>query len=125
MRTADAATMSDEERLARNEATVLREFWRKLRRFAAHVPFAEELLTVYYCAFDRATPTYARMALIAALAYFIDPFDRMPDVLLVIGFSDDAAVLAAAVKLVWDHIKPEHREAAKKALARLREEPTG
>ena len=26
---------------------------------------------------------------------------------------------AAAIKLVWDHIKPEHREAAREALARL------
>jgi uncharacterized membrane protein YkvA (DUF1232 family) len=119
MRNADAATMSDEERLARDEATVLRQFWRKLRRFAAQVPFAEELLTVYYCAFDRATPTYVRVALIAALAYFIDPFDLMPDVLPIVGLTDDAAVLATATKLVWGNIKPEHRDAAKEALARM------
>ena len=29
-------------------------------------PFAEEVLTIYYCAFDRQTPTYVRVALIAA-----------------------------------------------------------
>jgi uncharacterized membrane protein YkvA (DUF1232 family) len=109
-----AATMSDEERLRRDEATVLREFWRKLRRFAAQAPFVEELLTVYYCAFDRATPTYVRVALIAALAYFIDPFDLMPDVLPIIGLTDDAAVLATATKLVWDNIKPEHRDALRR-----------
>jgi uncharacterized membrane protein YkvA (DUF1232 family) len=113
------ATMSDEERLARDEAKVLRGFWQKLGRFAAQIPFAEDLLTVYYCAFDRRTPTYVRVALIAALAYFIDPFDLMPDVLPIIGLTDDAAVIAAATKLVWDNIKPEHRDAAKEAMTRI------
>jgi uncharacterized membrane protein YkvA (DUF1232 family) len=119
MRSAGADTMSDEERLARDEASVLAGFWRKLGRFATQIPFAEDLLTVYYCAFDRSTPTYVRVALIAALAYFIDPFDLMPDVLPIIGLTDDAAVLAGAIKLTWDNIKPEHRDAAKAAMARM------
>jgi uncharacterized membrane protein YkvA (DUF1232 family) len=111
--------MADEERLQRDEAAVFGNFWRKLGRFAAQIPFAEEALTIYYCAFDRNTPTYVRVALIAALAYFIDPFDVIPDVLPIIGLTDDAAVIAAATKLVWDHIKPEHRDAAREALARM------
>ena len=86
---------------------------------AAQIPFAEEVLTAYYCAFDRQTPTHVRVALIGALAYFISPFDVMPDMLPVIGFTDDAAVLPAAIKLVWDQIKPEHRDAARDALARM------
>jgi uncharacterized membrane protein YkvA (DUF1232 family) len=111
--------MNDEERLARDEAAVREGFWRKLGGFAAQIPFAEDLLTAYYCAFDRQTPTYVRIALIGALAYFIDPFDLFPDVLPIIGLTDDAAVLAGAIKLVWDNIKPEHRDAARAALERL------
>ena len=38
----------------------------------------------------------------------------------VIGFTDDAAVLAAALKLVADHITPDHRQAARDALDRLK-----
>jgi uncharacterized membrane protein YkvA (DUF1232 family) len=113
--------MSDDERLQRDEASVLRNFWRKLGGIAAHAPFAEEVLTIYYCAFDRHTPTYVRVALFAALAYFIDPFDVIPDVLPIVGLSDDAAVIATATKLVWDQIKPEHREAALDALKRMDE----
>ena len=64
-------TMNDDERLKRDEATVRRDFWRKLGKFAAQIPFAEELLTAYYCAFDRHTPTHVRVALIGALVYFI------------------------------------------------------
>jgi uncharacterized membrane protein YkvA (DUF1232 family) len=98
-------------------------FWRAFGRFAAQIPFAEDLLTVYYCALDRGTPTYVRIALFAALAYFVDPFDVIPDVLPIIGLSDDAAVLAGAIKLTWDNIKPEHRDAAREALARMNEKP--
>jgi uncharacterized membrane protein YkvA (DUF1232 family) len=112
------ATLND-ERVKRDEAAVSAGFWRKLGAFAAKVPFAEDLLTVYYCAFDRTTPTYVRIALMAALAYFVDPFDIIPDVLPVIGLTDDAAVLAGAIKLVWDQIKPEHRDAAHAAIIRM------
>ena len=115
------ATMSDEERLARDEATVRRDFWGKFGRLAARIPFAEDLLTAYYCAFDRHTPTHVRVALLGALAYFISPLDVLPDLLPIVGMTDDAAILAGAIKLVWDNIQPAHREAAREALARLSE----
>jgi uncharacterized membrane protein YkvA (DUF1232 family) len=111
--------MNDDERLKRDEATVSRDFWRKLGGFAAQIPFAEELLTAYYCAFDRNTPSHVRVALIGALLYFISPFDLIPDVLPIVGMTDDAAVVAGALKLVWDQIKPEHRDAAREALVRM------
>jgi uncharacterized membrane protein YkvA (DUF1232 family) len=117
-----AATMNEDERLKQDEATVRRDFWRKFGRFAAQIPFAEDLLTAYNCAFDRYTPRHVRVALIAALAYFIAPFDIIPDMLPVVGLTDDAAVLAATFKLVWDHIQPVHREAARVTLERLRQQ---
>ena len=64
------------------------------KRVAAHIPFAEELLAAYYCAFDRDTPLQVKATLVGALAYFVLPVDAIPDVLPVIGFTDDAAVLA-------------------------------
>jgi uncharacterized membrane protein YkvA (DUF1232 family) len=99
------------------ERTLRRNFWRKAQRVAAQIPFAEDLLAVYYCAFDRATPRHVQLSLIGALAYFVMPADAIPDVLPVLGFTDDAAVLAAAIKLVADHIRPQHREAARDKLA--------
>ena len=109
----------DADRLARNEDTVRRGFWRKLRRFAAQLPFAEDLAAAYYCAFDRDTPLQVKAALLGALAYFVLPFDVIPDMMPLIGFADDAAVLAAALRLVASHMKPAHREAAKRALAQV------
>jgi uncharacterized membrane protein YkvA (DUF1232 family) len=59
------------------------------------------------------------VALMGALLYFISPFDLLPDMLPIVGRTDDAAVVAGAIKLVWDQIKPEHRDAARDALARM------
>jgi uncharacterized membrane protein YkvA (DUF1232 family) len=103
---------------ARDAETVRRRFWAKAKRFAAQLPFAEDLLTAYYCAFDRATPLPVKAALVAALAYFVLPYDVVPDMLPVLGFADDAAVLATAIRMVAAHIRPEHRDAARQALAR-------
>ncbi len=107
-------------RLAADEAEVRRGFWRKLQELASQLPFAEDLLTAHYCAFDRETPLHVKAALIGALAYFVLPTDAIPDVLPVIGYTDDAAVLAAAIKLVTSSITPDHREAARRALERMR-----
>ncbi len=108
-------------RIAADEETVRRGFWRKLKRLAAGLPFAEDLLAAYYCAFDRQTPLKVKAALIGALAYFVLPADAIPDVLPMIGYTDDAAVLAAAIKLVASHITADHHQAARHALARLRD----
>ena len=103
---------------ARDEARVRRGFWCKAKRVAARLPFAEDLLSAYYCAFDRATPIQVKAALLGALAYFVLPVDFVPDILPILGYADDAAVLAAALRLVASNIRPEHREAARQALAR-------
>lgn len=107
-------------RIAADEAGLRRSFWRKLRGLAARLPFAEDLIAAHYCAFDRQTPIHVKAVLVGAVAYFVLPTDFIPDVLPVIGYTDDAAVLAAAIKLVSSHITPDHREAAQRALARIR-----
>jgi uncharacterized membrane protein YkvA (DUF1232 family) len=111
-----------DERAARDAERVQRDFWRKARRVAARLPFAEDLLAAYYCAFDQTTPTHVKAALVGALAYFVLPFDFLPDVLPLLGFTDDAAVLLTAVRMVAGHLRPEHRDAARAALARIRAE---
>ena len=117
-----AATATDaswnEADFARDEETVRRRFWQKARRVAVRLPFAEDLLAAWYCAFDRDTPMQVKAALIGALAYFVLPFDAIPDMMPMLGFADDAAVLATALRLVASHMRPEHRAAAKRAIER-------
>ena len=107
---------------ADDETLVKRSFWRKCQRVAARLPFAEDLVAAYYCAFDRKTPLYVKTALIGTLAYFVLPTDVVPDFLPALGYTDDAASLAATLRLVASHILPEHRDAAAQALERLTEE---
>jgi len=104
------------DNLARNEQKVRAGFWKKLRAVAGRLPFADDLLAAYYCAVDPATPTRVRAILLAALAYFIMPADMVPDLLVGVGFTDDATVLATAIGLVARHIKPLHRRRAAAAL---------
>ena len=106
------------DRLAEDRESVRRRFWSKLKGVAAQLPFAEDLLAAYYCAFDIQTPRHVQAALLGALAYFILPFDFVPDLLPLLGFTDDAAVLATAIRMVMTHITPEHRDAARAALKR-------
>ena len=64
-----------------DESALQGQFWPKVRSVAASIPFAEDLLAAYYCAFDRETPASVKAALFGALAYFVLPFDAMPDIL--------------------------------------------
>jgi uncharacterized membrane protein YkvA (DUF1232 family) len=101
---------------AERERKVRQEFWAKLKRFAARVPFVEDLVAAYYCALDPATPIRVRGMLLAALAYFILPIDLIPDIIGGLGFADDMALLTAVVGMVSSHITPTHRAAAARAL---------
>ena len=110
------------DRLAEDRESVRRRFWHKLKRVAARLPFAEDLLAAYYCAFDRQTPRHVQASLLGAIAYFILPFDFIPDMMPVLGFTDDAAILATVIRLVAGNITDDHREAARAALNRGIEE---
>ena len=106
------------DRLAQDRESVRRRFWLKFKRVVAKLPFAEDLLAAYYCAFDKQTPRHVQASLLGAIAYFILPFDFVADMLPILGFTDDAAILATALRVVASHITPEHREAARAALKR-------
>ena len=102
-----------------NEQRVTRGFWPKMRRVASKVPFAADALSLWWCARDPATPTAAKGMMFAALAYFVLPTDAIPDVLPAIGFTDDAAVIAALIAIVGKNLKPRHKDSAKDFLAKL------
>ena len=89
-------------------------FWDKMTDAmgSAGKEVLETALRLYYALVDDDTPNWARAVIIGALIYFVSPVDAIPDVIPVVGFSDDLAVMVAAVATVAAHIKPEHREKA-------------
>ncbi len=100
----------------RREERVRDRFWFALRRVAANAPFAVDLVAAYYCVMDDRTPVRARGMLLAALAYFILPTDMIPDFILALGFTDDIAVLTAAIAAVSAHVTEAHRDEARKTV---------
>ncbi len=114
-----AAEMAEMRRLARDEEKLGSQLLGLLRRVARHVPFARDALAAWHCARDPATPTRVKLVLISAIAYFVMPIDMVPDLAPLIGFTDDAAVIATALATVAGAIKPEHRAAADRTLADL------
>ena len=111
------AEMEAMRKATRDEEGFKRRFWEKFKRVAGKIPFAEDLVAAFYCATDPATPSRVKLILIGAIAYFVFPTDAVADLLPLIGFADDAAVLAAAITQVAGSITEEHKEKARKALA--------
>ncbi|WP_227010121.1 YkvA family protein [Pelagibius marinus] len=105
--------------MQRNAAKVEKGFWVKLRRSFGQLPFLEEAVSAYYCAFDPRTPRPVKAMLLAALAYFVVPSDMIPDFIAGLGFTDDATVLFATLRIVSGNIKERHRSAARRRLSDL------
>lgn len=98
---------------ARNEEVVRERFAVKAKRYLRHLPLAQETVAMYFAMLDPKTPLWVKATAAAALAYFILPLDAIPDLMPVVGLSDDAGVLATAFTAVSAHVTDEHRARAK------------
>ena len=108
--------MSTTDQMAADETRVRQGFWQKARATLGKVPFTEDAVAAFYCATDSATPLPIRATLFGALAYFILPFDAIPDILLGLGYTDDAAIMIAAYTAAKAHITEGHRARAREWL---------
>jgi len=104
------------------ERKVRSELMAKVTATLGRVPFVEDLVAAYLCAIDPETPRRVKAILLGALVYFIVPIDAIPDVILGLGFTDDAAVFWLAYRQVKNYIKPHHVEEAQRRLGNLRGE---
>ena len=64
-------------------------------------------LQLFYAYQRPETPLWAKSIIIGAIGYFICPIDAVPDVMVPVGYLDDAAVLAAAIAAVAIYIDDE------------------
>lgn len=119
----DAPNGFDLGDLKAKEKMVRDGFWAKIRGTIGRIDFAREAVAAWYCATDPATPKRVKAILIGALAYFILPTDVIPDMILGLGYTDDAAVFWAAWKAVSRHIEDRHRNRAAAALGRADDGP--
>ncbi|MDD3139717.1 MAG: YkvA family protein [Lachnospiraceae bacterium] len=85
-------------------------------KYLADVPVLISLVKAYADKEYTEVPIGTIIAIISALIYVLSPIDIIPDILPAIGISDDAAVVAFALKFVHDDVEEYRiwREANKK-----------
>jgi len=91
-------------------------FMRRARRVVSRMPMVRHAVAMWHALRDDATPIGAKGMIVAAIAYFMLPADLIPDFLVGMGLTDDAAVLAATLKTMSQHLKPEHYRRADQSL---------
>ncbi|MGH6889331.1 MAG: YkvA family protein [Rhizomicrobium sp.] len=102
--------------VARHAHIVDQGFWTKLLKLAGRIPFAEDLAAAWFCVADPTTPARVRGVLLAALAWFVVPTAVMPEFVVVLGFTNEVAVTAIAVRMIRKHLKERHYVRARAAL---------
>lgn len=80
-------------------------FWSVVAKVSPSL--ARTALELYYVMKEDSTPLGAKATIVAALGYLICPIDLIPDVIPILGFTDDAGALALAYKKVKDYVTPE------------------
>lgn len=95
-----------------NEENVQQNFFHKMKSSMGQISFFREAVIMYYCAMDPYTNKFAKATTIAALVYFINPMDLVPDFIPVAGFLDDAAMVTGAIASMRSSIKERHEEKA-------------
>jgi uncharacterized membrane protein YkvA (DUF1232 family) len=90
----------------------------KLRQFArtAGLKVVYSVLLLYYAFTRKDTPHWAKRIIIGVLGYFIAPFDALPDLTPIIGYTDDLSVLSFGLVTVACYINEEVRNKAKQKL---------
>ena len=90
-------------------------FWHKInsivKKAGAKVVYAALLL--YYVLQSNECPNSSKAMIIGALGYLILPIDLIPDIIPLMGFTDDFAALAAVIKIVYSNITPAVRSKAR------------
>lgn len=87
-----------------NEETVMK----KLKKIQGIKPLLQKAILLYVLLRDSDTPKWVKAIVIAALAYLINPADAIPDAIPVAGYTDDLAVIVAALASIKENIQPRH-----------------
>lgn len=83
---------------------------------AAGIQVVYAALLLYFMMKDPRVPLKAKITIMAALGYFIFPADAIPDLLPLMGFSDDLGVLIFVLSRIRRHLTDETRCKAKEKL---------
>ena len=94
--------MSDDNQNRFSQVYSEKNFWDKVQKYAlsAGVKVIYAVLLLYYALMEPKTSSWAKGVILGSLGYFISPFDAIPDIVPVAGYTDDLGVLVLALATV-------------------------
>lgn len=94
-------TLENEHRIKEKIKSVPSQF----KKLIAQVKLFLELVKDYANGSYRELPWGTLSVVIASIAYFLAPVDIIPDILPMVGFSDDALFFTFAIKFIQEDLK--------------------
>ncbi len=84
---------------------------KKIQKFAKHagLKVVYSVLLMYYAYRRSDTPHWAKRIIIGVLGYFIMPFDALPDLTPIIGYTDDLGVLSFGLVAIAAYVNDDVR----------------
>lgn len=101
-------THRDVEKLAEREAEVIKKSAKvpgTLQKFANQISLLFEMLKDYVKGEYKEVPYSSIAMIVVSLLYFLSPIDLIPDVIPVVGYVDDAMVVALTVKVIQNDLR--------------------
>jgi len=110
--------MSDEYQNQFSQEYSEESFWKKVKKHAsiAGVKAIYACLLLYYTLSKTTTPGWAKGVILGALGYFISPLDAVPDLVPIVGYTDDLGVLVLAIGTVATYIDDDVKDKARKKI---------
>lgn len=96
------------------------KFWEKISHFGqqAGVKTVYSALLLFYAYRRKETPTWAKSIVLGTLGYLIAPFDALPDLTPIIGYTDDLGVLSFGLVTIACYINDNVRAKAREQLGK-------
>ncbi|MCG8327651.1 MAG: DUF1232 domain-containing protein [Chitinophagales bacterium] len=95
-------------------------FWKKLAHYArqAGTRTVYAALLLFYAYQRKDTPAWAKRIVLGSLGYFLSPFDAIPDLSPIIGFTDDIGVLSFGLVTIAAYVNDEVKGKARQQLSK-------
>lgn len=94
------------------------KLWNKLKNYAriAGVKAVYSVLLLYFAYTRKETPPWAKRIILGTLGYFLAPFDALPDLTPLLGYTDDIGVLSFGLVTIAAYVNKDVKEKAREKL---------